>query len=158
MDAHGGWIGSAVDVARFAHAVDKANPSAILRAETLETMLARPAAPLWEGKPDYYALGWRVRPGRKSAAWWHTGSFPGSTAVLYRTSSGLIWVALLNASPDPAQGNLLVDLISAMGRAALLNRIPWRFAPLLAIPVGAGLAVVILRRRAKTKSSQEVKP
>ena len=49
-------------------------PSAILRPETLDTMLARPAAPLWEGKSDYYALGWRVRPGHKGATWWHTGS------------------------------------------------------------------------------------
>jgi N-acyl-D-amino-acid deacylase len=152
MDAHGGWVASAIDLARFVSALDPAHPSAILSPEMLATMLARPAAPLWEKSSDYYALGWRVRPTRSDAAWWHTGSLPGSTAVLYRTSSGQVWAALLNASPDPAQGNLAADLIAAMGRAALLSRIPWQLWPVLALPAGAGLAVAALiyrkRRRA----------
>jgi N-acyl-D-amino-acid deacylase len=143
MDAHGGWIGSAVDLVRFSYAVDSANPSPLLRAETLQTMLARPEAPLWEGRSDYRALGWRVRPTRKGAAWWHTGSFPGSTTVLYRTPSGLTWVALLNASPDATGSEFLVELIAAMGRAALLSAIPWRYWPVLAIPLGTGLVVAL---------------
>ena len=60
MDAHGGWIGSATDLGRFAWAVDQANPTAALKPATLTLMLSRPPAPLWEGKSDYYALGWRV--------------------------------------------------------------------------------------------------
>jgi N-acyl-D-amino-acid deacylase len=152
MDAHGGWIASAVDLARFAYAVDSANPAPLLRPETLQTMLARPEAPLWEGKSDYYALGWRVRPTRKSAAWWHTGSLPGSTAVLYRTSSGLTWVALFNASPVDEGGRFLVDLISAMGRAALWSAIPWRYWPVLALPAGAGAALALLIRRKRRRA------
>lgn len=144
MDAHGGWVASAVDLARFAYAVDRSNPSAILSPETLDTMLARPAAPLWEETSTYYALGWRVRTAHKGAAWWHTGSLPGSTAVLYRTSSGLTWVALFNASPDAAGDEFLVELISAMGRAALMAKIPWRYWPVLAIPAGAGLLAALL--------------
>ena len=120
MDAHGGWVGSAIDLARFVAALDSSHPAAILSPETLEAMLSRPAPPLWEGSSSYYALGWRVRPEGASATWWHTGAFPGSTAVLYRTSGGLAWVALFNASPDAAGDEFLVELISAMGRAALM--------------------------------------
>jgi len=151
MDAHGGWIGSAVDLAHFVSGLEQGHPSPILGPETLELMLARPAAPLWEGKPDYYAMGWRVRPTRKGSAWWHTGSLPGSTAVLYRTSSGLAWVALFNASPADEDGRFLVDLISAMGRAALLRTIPWRYWPVLVLPAGAGLVVAVLIHRKKRR-------
>jgi CubicO group peptidase (beta-lactamase class C family) len=155
MDAHGGWIGSAVDLARFVSALEGSYSTAILRPETLEAMLARPAAPLWEEKPDYYALGWRVRPTRKGATWWHTGSMAGSTAVLYRTSSGLIWVALFNASPDPSQGNLLVDVIAAMGRATLISRISWRYWPVLALLAAAGLSAALLAHRQKRRAHQQ---
>jgi N-acyl-D-amino-acid deacylase len=151
MDAHGGWIGSATDLARFVSALDGAHASRILQAETVDTMLARPAAPLWEGKSDYYALGWRVRPARRGAAWWHTGSIPGSTAVLYHTPSGRVWAALFNARPDDAGGEFLVDLIGAMGRAALVSRIPWHYWPVLALSVGAGLAAAWIARTRKRR-------
>lgn len=160
MDAHGGWIGSAVDLARFAAALDRTSPSAILSPETLDTMLSRPAAPLWPGTSTYYALGWRVRPARKGTTWWHTGSLPGSTAVLYHTPSGLIWAALFNASLDAAGDEILMELVAAMGRATLASHIPWQYWPFLAIPLGIGGAIAILvhraRRRAHTTKSGSV--
>jgi N-acyl-D-amino-acid deacylase len=158
MDAHGGWIGSAVDLARFVSALDSAHPLAILQAETLDKMLSRPATPLWEGRPDYYALGWRVRPARKGATWWHTGSMPGSTAVLYRTPRGRIWVALFNASPAGAGDEFLVELISAMGRATLISKVPWRHWPALAIPAGVGLVVAVFIRRKQIPAYEEWGP
>jgi hypothetical protein len=46
--------------------------------------------------------------------------------------------------PESAGDEFLVELISAMGWAALIGRIPWRYWPLPAIPVGAGATVAIL--------------
>ena len=118
-------------------------------------MLARPPAPLWEGRSDYYALGWRVRPAGADATWWHTGSLPGTTAVLYRTSSGLVWVALLNSRPPLEQvDDLQVELISAMGRAALLGRLlPLApFALGVVVLAGAGVTTALLARARSRRS------
>jgi N-acyl-D-amino-acid deacylase len=149
MDAHGGWIGSAVDLARFVSALDSANPAAILAPDTIDVMLSRPAAPLWEGRSDYYGLGWRVRPASKSAYWWHTGSLAGSSAVLYRTSSGLAWVALFNTRPNTSGDEFLVELIGAMGRAAIADELRWISLAFLAV-LGA-VGVLVIRRVWKRK-------
>ncbi len=42
MDGHGGWIASAVDLARFAAALDRPGDKPVLRAETQALMYARP--------------------------------------------------------------------------------------------------------------------
>jgi N-acyl-D-amino-acid deacylase len=148
MDAHGGWVGSAVDLARFAYAVDASNPVPILQPATLDAMLSRPPAPLWEGRSDYYALGWRVRPSGRRAAWWATGSMPGTTAVLYRTAGGLTWVALFNARPDASGDAFLVDVIAAMGRAAIADEMWWVGLAALAV-LGGGVVLVVRRVRRK---------
>lgn len=153
MDAHGGWVGSAGDLARFVYAVDSANPLAILAPETTNEMLSRPAAPLWEGRSDYYGLGWRVRPAGKSGNWWHTGSLPGTSAVLYRTSSGLVWAALFNTRPNTSRDEFLAELIGAMGRAAIADVLQWSVVLVLTVLVGLGVLVVtrILRRNQVAK-------
>jgi CubicO group peptidase (beta-lactamase class C family) len=103
MDAHGGWIASAVDLARFASSLEK-----VLDAKSLETMLERP--PGLKEAPAYYAGGWMVRPVGKEgrANTWHGGSLPGTNTLLVRRHDGLTWVALFNqrskgdAELDPA--------------------------------------------------------
>jgi N-acyl-D-amino-acid deacylase len=53
MDAHGGWIASAVDLARFITAVDGVSTRPdVLRPETVALMTARPPA-VWDGSPYY---------------------------------------------------------------------------------------------------------
>jgi N-acyl-D-amino-acid deacylase len=91
MDAHGGWIASAVDLARFASSLEK-----VLDAKSLETMFARPAG--LKPSPAYYACGWMVRPIGSSgkANTWHNGSLPGTGTLLVRRHDGLTWVALFN--------------------------------------------------------------
>jgi CubicO group peptidase (beta-lactamase class C family) len=91
MDAHGGWIASAVDLARFASSLEK-----VLEAKSVETMFERP--PGLGAPPAYYACGWMVRPvgdkpGRNA---WHAGSLPGTNALLVRRQDGLAWAALFN--------------------------------------------------------------
>src|SRR5262249_39342199 len=66
MDAHGGWIASVVDLARFATAIDESKTKRILSSESLSSMFGEPPAPLGHGivgsKDGYwYGCGWNVR-------------------------------------------------------------------------------------------------
>ncbi|MSQ53864.1 MAG: class A beta-lactamase-related serine hydrolase [Betaproteobacteria bacterium] len=109
LDAHSGWTGSAVDLARFARAFDDRDACPILKRASIDAMFARPegAAGLdAEGRPAaaYYGCGWMVRPlGRLGQAHsWHDGSVAGSSALLVRGYDGSNWAALFNdrAAPD----------------------------------------------------------
>jgi len=107
MDSHGGWIASAVDLARFAAAIDRPRTSKILTPQSIETMFAPPPAPVWRTKdgklkPLYYGLGWLVRPvGKTGRNTWHTGSLPGTATILVRRHDGLSWVVLMNRRKTP---------------------------------------------------------
>src|SRR6185436_10400107 len=46
MDAHGGWIASAIDLARFAAALDDPQHSPLLRPESFTTTSAPPPPPV----------------------------------------------------------------------------------------------------------------
>jgi N-acyl-D-amino-acid deacylase len=150
MDSHGGWVGSAADLVRFAWGLESKNPSAVLHADTVSTMVAHPAPPLWEGGSSYYALGWRVRPTRNSSNWWHTGSLPGSSAILYRRSDGTTWAALFNTRPNRQGDDFLVDVITTMGRAAMLVSLS-RILPIILVVLVAGATSLALLVRKKKR-------
>ena len=128
MDAHGGWIASAVDLARFAAALDEPSRSPLLKPETFSTMYAPPPAPV-SRKSDgsleasYYGCGWSVRPVGKNgkANYWHTGSLPGTNTLLVRRWDGLSWAALFNQRsedkklPDDAIDPALHRAAAAVG-------------------------------------------
>jgi len=117
MDAHGGWIASAPDLVRFVLAVDgRPEPPDLLDADTIATMTARPQNGLWKGKAWYYAKGWSVRPVGDEANWWHTGSLPGTAALLVRSHHGFAWAALFNARPL-AHDSFLAELDDGLWRA-----------------------------------------
>jgi N-acyl-D-amino-acid deacylase len=103
MDAHGGWVASAVDLARLSAKIGDVSHCPILRADTLAKIYERPAAPLGRdtnGQPTdtFYSGGWLVRP--KGAAgkpnYWHAGSLPGTFTQWVRRGDGVSWVALFN--------------------------------------------------------------
>lgn len=109
MDAHGGWIASVIDLARFAAALDEPERSPLLNPETFAAMYAPPPPPVSrtaDGKlePAYYACGWMVRPVKDGRAnYWHAGGMPGTTGLLVRRWDGLSWAVLFNQrSPDDA--------------------------------------------------------
>jgi len=123
MDAHGGWIASVVDLARFAAALHDPLHSPLLRPETFATMYAPPAAPVSrasDGKlaPTYYGCGWMVRPKAAGKAnYWHTGSLPGTATLLVRRADGLSWSVLFNQrSEDKKLSDNEID--PALHRAA----------------------------------------
>lgn len=103
MDSHGGWIASAVELARYAAAFNNPEACPFLKGATIRTMQAPPPPPAsrkanGEVEDHYYGCGWNVRPVGKEgrANYWHTGSLPGTFTILVRRSDGLSWAALFN--------------------------------------------------------------
>ena len=124
MDAHGGWIASAVDLARLAAAFHDPARCPLLKQATLQSMYAPPYPPVSRNgdgslKEFYYGCGWLVRPVGKGghANYWHTGSLPGACTLLVRRHDGLSWVVLFNQrSSDKNLPDNAID--SALHRAA----------------------------------------
>jgi N-acyl-D-amino-acid deacylase len=124
MDAHGGWLASAVDLARFACAFDDPTNCKILNQDSIQEMFARPpglAGADADGKPKpvYYSLGWsnRVLDDGKSNRW-HTGSLPGTATILVRRHDGRNWAVLMNARMSPYASHLGGAIDSLVHKAA----------------------------------------
>lgn len=145
MDSHGGWVASAPDLVRFVAALDSTNPDAVLNADSLSEMLSRPDIPFWGDTQNYYAKGWFVRPSGEGVSMWHGGSLPGTEGMIYQTASGLIWVVLFNTRPDPPTDELIVDVITEMGKAAVMGKVLWGILILLGLLV-SGATVIFIRR------------
>jgi CubicO group peptidase (beta-lactamase class C family) len=119
MDANGGWIASAVDLVRFAAALDDPKHCPILNEESIHAMLAPPAGAIGVGpkghqKSVYYACGWEVRSaaGRsRKYTKWHTGMLAGSSTLLVCRKDGINWGVLFNsdAGKDGKQFASLID-------------------------------------------------
>ena len=131
MDAHGGWIGSAGDLARLAVALTPHSTSPILRASSLAPMYEAPPAPVsrneqGELEANWYGLGWMVRSrsrnaprgdGTEAMNIWHTGSLPGTATLWVRLHNGMSWAVLFNhRSSDKKLPDSDID--KAMHRAA----------------------------------------
>lgn len=107
MDSHGAWIGSAVDLARFAVAFDDLSKCKLLKPESHQEMHARPPGLAGFDKDDrpkdvYYSLGWINRVvGDEKINHWHTGSLPGTAAILIRRYDGRNFIALFNSRVSP---------------------------------------------------------
>jgi CubicO group peptidase (beta-lactamase class C family) len=128
MDAHGGWIASVIDLARFAAALDDPQQSPLLKPETFATMYEPPPAPVSRNSDGtlesrYYGCGWMVRPAKREgkANYWHAGSLPGTATLLVRRWDGLSWAVLFNQrSEDKRLSDDAID--PALHRAAAATR------------------------------------
>lgn len=102
MDSHGGWLGSAIDLAKFAAAFDDPDNCPVLGSESVEAMWSRPDGaagyePDGSAKAVHYGLGWSVRTLKGgSINAWHTGSLPGTAALIVRRHDGRNWAVLFN--------------------------------------------------------------
>jgi len=124
MDSHGGWIASAIDLARFACAFDEPSRCKVLSAASIATMFARPSGLAGhdaKGKPRaaYYGCGWSVRPVGRRANHWHTGGLGGTSTLLVRRHDGLNWAVLFNthASGGKALAGLIDPLVHKAANA-----------------------------------------
>jgi CubicO group peptidase (beta-lactamase class C family) len=121
MDANGGWIASAIDLVRFATALENLTQGRLLNPESIRTMLARPEGPPGRernGKPkeSYYGCGWDVRPvdpSRSRFTKWHSGLLAGSSTLLVSRSDRITWAVLFNSDSD-AQGKQFADTIDPL--------------------------------------------
>ena len=87
---------------RFGAAFDNPQTCPILKAESVETMFARPRGAAGRGAdgkpaPAYYGCGWMVRPVGLRANTWHAGALDGASTLLVRRHDGLTWAVLFNA-------------------------------------------------------------
>ena len=100
LDAHGGWVASAIDLVTFATSVDESRPTPVIGPQSVKTMVARPDLALWQDSSYHYGMGWLVRPVGNDANWWHAGSLPGTYALIVRTHHGFAWAILFNSRPE----------------------------------------------------------
>lgn len=143
-EAHGGWIASAVDLARFVAAF--ANPARcpLLKPETIAAMWQRPtglAGYEEAGTPRdfYYGCGWSVRPvNDRGVNAWHTGRISGTSTLLVRRFDGLGWSVLFNSDALPgATFEALASAIDPLMHASAAQVQEWpevdRFDPPLTL-------------------------
>jgi N-acyl-D-amino-acid deacylase len=120
MDANGGWIASAVDLLRFATALDDPKHCKVLKEESLLEMLAPPPGPVGHGpkgkpKESYYGCGWSVRPTARQDEFtkWHTGGLSGTSTLLVCRADGIDWAVLFNGDADK-QGKAFAGTIDPL--------------------------------------------
>jgi CubicO group peptidase (beta-lactamase class C family) len=119
MDAHGGWLASAVDLVRFACAFDSPAKSPLLRAESINAIWARPRGD--RTNATFYGLGWQMRIVDQSGHFnaWHNGSLDGTSTLLVRRYDGLNWALLLNKRAEvPGSPDFLNEMDGAIHNAA----------------------------------------
>lgn len=120
MDSHGGWIASAVDLARFACALDETSANRLLGDEMLAECYTRPEGLAGfddEGNPlpRYYGLGWSIATdenGIRSAT--HDGSLPGTNTRLWRRGDGLNVAVLFNTRVSPYGSRVVPPLMDRL--------------------------------------------
>ena len=117
MDSHGAWVASAIDLVKFAAAMDDLASCKLLKSSTIDTMLARPSGAAGldkDGQPKdaYYGCGWSVRPvaNQPRPNVWHNGSLPGTSTILVRRFDGICWAALFNSrGASPSAPSSMID-------------------------------------------------
>jgi D-alanyl-D-alanine carboxypeptidase len=107
MDAHGGWIANARDLAKLlVHADGFGNKPDILSASSIAAMTTPSSA------NKNYACGWAVNFVNN---WWHTGGLPGTATEVIRGSNGWNWVILVNTQKPTS--SFLGDMDAVLWKA-----------------------------------------
>jgi len=100
MDSHGGWIASSTELVQFLnHVAGAPGIPALLKPDTIKAMTT--PAPAYPQGDARYARGWMVRD-NGAGNWWHSGSLPGTTTIMVRTSTGFCWAGLCNTRTQPS--------------------------------------------------------
>jgi uncharacterized protein (TIGR03437 family) len=113
MDAHGGWVASAIDYAKFLNAIDGRRGQPLLTPASIATLTAAPAIDEYQGAASWYAMGMMVNTANN---WWHSGSLDGTATYFIRTGDGFTYVLFLN-SRDQGEDALFQDIDSGYWNA-----------------------------------------
>lgn len=103
MDAHGGWLSSVLEYAKFCMGIKEFAPARIIKPETFQLIIQRPPR-VWRKEdgseePIFYGCGFMVRPlgeGGKVNLW-HSGSLPGTYSFAAILGNDRGWVVMFNA-------------------------------------------------------------
>ncbi|MEV4253482.1 serine hydrolase domain-containing protein [Spirillospora sp. NPDC049652] len=114
MDAHGGWLSSAVDLTRFARIYD--GGTSVLNAASISRAFAKPETGI-NSNGWYYGAGWMVRPVTGGRNTWHDGSLAGTSTLLVRRFDGLTWAVLFDQRQEGTQPSY-GDIDGALHKAA----------------------------------------
>lgn len=110
MAAHGGWLATAVDLVRFATAIQGFTAEPILQESSQQTLRKRPDFT----KPtasSYYGCGVSVRPvGTDKFNVWHNGALNGTNSLWVMRHDGFAW-AILFSQRSNQDGKSLVGQI-----------------------------------------------
>ncbi|MGW4642816.1 serine hydrolase domain-containing protein [Sphaerisporangium sp. NPDC004334] len=112
MAAHGAWLSSAVDMAKFTTIFDAPG---LLTSSSITQVFAPPAIN-WDGW--YYGMGWSVRPVGGALNTWHDGTYPGTSTLMVRRYDKLSWVVLFNRWNDALQQSYTDDIDYPLHQAA----------------------------------------
>ena len=114
MDAHGGWIASVVDLARFALATDgNSAQQDVISVASQQYMV--------EAGPDGNGSGWFVADDN----WNHAGLMPGTMSSIVVKENGLIIIGMLNSTQDfngpfnQSMFNAFVEEINALAETTV---------------------------------------
>lgn len=124
LDAHGGWIANATDLALFAAAFSDVQDSPVLGPQSIARMWQRPAGA--EG-PVWYGCGWSVRQvGESAHNAWHSGLLSGGTSSLFvRRHDGYTWAVLFNTDRSQTNNAVLSGLIDPLIHRAVNQVEAW---------------------------------
>lgn len=98
MDAFGGWAASAVDLVRFSETFDGRRGAALLKAETIQAMMAHERT-FWPKDDQWYGLGWFVQPTNGGIVWFHGGDHAGDDSLLVHWPNGISLAVVFNSRP-----------------------------------------------------------
>jgi CubicO group peptidase (beta-lactamase class C family) len=95
FNSSGGWIGSAIDLARIMTAIDGSRVPRFLSAETMTQWLENPNLPAWSSDGTWYGLGIFLH--SSPELWYHGGSIPGGETMLMHDGNGYVWAIITNS-------------------------------------------------------------
>lgn len=106
MDAHGGWLGSAIDLSRFLTKTDGKNTHPdIIKKASYNTMITPSTA------SNKYAKGWSINGSNE----WHAGKISGTGAIIVQAGNGWSWVFLMNSTWEGEADQMMWDVVNGIG-------------------------------------------
>ena len=112
-DADGAWVGSVIDLAKFAAMLDGTRPRAPISPDSFAAMIAQTPRNTWVDSVGWYGFGLFAMPQLGGITWSHGGSLPGTRSYFFRFANGICYAFLFNG--DSKDQTSLTSLRRAVG-------------------------------------------